>query len=32
LRLGSTARAAAAHLPTWQASAKIFSRAIETVG
>lgn len=32
LRLGSAARAAAAHLPTWQASAKIFSRAIETVG
>jgi glycosyltransferase involved in cell wall biosynthesis len=32
LRLGSAARAAAAHLPTWQASARIFSRAIETVG
>src|SRR5262245_18888186 len=31
LRLGSAARAAAAHLPTWQASAKVFARAIETV-
>ena len=32
LRLKSAARAAAARLPTWQASARIFSRAIETVG
>jgi glycosyltransferase involved in cell wall biosynthesis len=31
LRLSSVARAAAAHLPTWQASARIFARAIETV-
>ena len=28
-RMGISARAAASHLPTWQASAKIFARAIE---
>jgi glycosyltransferase involved in cell wall biosynthesis len=32
LRMGIAARAAAARLPTWQASAIIFSHAIETVG
>lgn len=31
-RLGSAARMAAARLPTWQASARIFSRAIEAAG
>jgi len=31
-RLGSAARMAASRLPTWQASARIFSRAIEAVG
>lgn len=31
-RLGASARAAAASLPTWQASAQIFARALETVG
>jgi glycosyltransferase involved in cell wall biosynthesis len=30
--LGASARAAAARLPTWQASAQIFARALETVG
>jgi len=32
LRLSNAARAASTRLPTWQASARIFSRAIETVG
>ena len=32
LRLGSAARAAAARLPTWQASARVFARAIEATG
>jgi glycosyltransferase involved in cell wall biosynthesis len=31
-RLGASARAAAAELPTWQASAQVFARALETVG
>ena len=32
IRLSTAARAASTRLPTWQASARIFSRAIETVG
>jgi glycosyltransferase involved in cell wall biosynthesis len=32
LRLGSAARTAAARLPTWQASARVFARAIEATG
>ena len=32
LRLGGAARAAAARLPTWQASARVFARAIEATG
>ena len=31
-RLATNARAAAAQLPTWQDSAQLFARAIETVG
>jgi glycosyltransferase involved in cell wall biosynthesis len=31
-RLAMNARAAAAQLPTWQDSARLFARAIETVG
>jgi hypothetical protein len=31
-RLATNARAAAAQLPTWQDSARLFSGAIETVG
>lgn len=31
-RLGASARAAAARLPTWQASAQIFAQAVEAVG
>jgi glycosyltransferase involved in cell wall biosynthesis len=31
-RLAINARAAAAQLPTWKTSARLFARAIETVG
>jgi glycosyltransferase involved in cell wall biosynthesis len=31
-RLAMTARTAAAQLPTWQESARLFARAIESIG